>query len=398
MPFNLCIVTVLLAGSASHAATALEPGFTVHPVVGGLDQPTALAFAPDGRLFVGEKEGTIRVVKDGVLLKEPFARLEIWDFFESGLLGLAVDPDFATNGFIYVFATVAVDEQHIIRLRDHNGVGVDPTVIKDHIPSTGTFHNGGCLRVGSDRLLYFSVGDNSNRENSQDITTLAGKINRIRLDGTTPEENPFRTVNGSPRAVFALGFRNPFRFCIAPDGRLIVMDVGSDNPVRQEELNIVRAGDNGGWPRVEGIADPPRPEFIQPAFAYRDQGSSPTGVVYYDSPTGFPDDYRGNVFHLDYTLNRLFRVRLDGDRVYKHELFVQGEGAPVDLAVAPDGSLVYCELIGGRVMRVVYGDVPMDAPAIPPAFCGLNLPPIFIATICMLSMMRPSKKRLREQS
>jgi len=393
MRFTLCIVALLMSGGASQAATVLEPGFTVHPVVGGLDQPTALAFAPDGRLFVGEKGGTVRVVKDGVLQSEPFARLEVWDFFESGLLGLVVDPDFATNGFIYVFATIAADEQHIIRLRDNRGVGVDATIIKDHIPSAGTFHNGGCLRIGPDRLMYFSVGDNGNRDNSQDINTLAGKINRIRLDGTTPEENPFRTVNGSPRAAFALGLRNPFRFCLAPEGRLIVMDVGSDNPVRQEELNVMRAGDNGGWPQVEGIADPPRPEFIQPAFAYRDQGSSPTGVVFYDAPSGFPDEYRGNVFHLDYTLNRLFRVRMDGDRVAFHDLFVQGEGAPVDLALASDGSLVYCELIGGRIMRVVYGDVPVDTPEIPPAFCGLNLPPIFIATICMLSTMRKRRNR-----
>ena len=390
----MAVILAAIVDNSGRAATVVDAGFTVHPVVGGLDQPTALAFAPDGRLFVGEKGGTIRVVKDGTLLSDPFAKLEIWDFFESGLLGLAVDPEFATNGFLYVFVTVAADEQHIIRLRDENGVGVDATIIKDHIPSSGTFHNGGCLRIGPDKLLYFSVGDNGTRENAQDITTLAGKINRIRLDGTTPDDNPFTTVNGSPRAVFALGFRNPFRFCVAPDGRLFVMDVGSDNAERQEELNVIRAGDNGGWPLVEGIVDPPRTEFVQPAFAYHDQGASPTGVVFYDSPAGFPAEYRGNLFHLDYTLNKLVRVRLDGDRVAFHDLFVQCEGAPVDLVLAPDGSLVYCELIGGRIMRVVFGDAPPDVPVIPPAFCGLNLPPIFIVTALTLPFMR---RRLRNK-
>jgi len=387
---------VLAAGLVARAATVLEPGFTVFPVVGGLDQPTALAFAPDGRLFVAEKGGTIRVVKDGVLAVRPFAELEVWSFFESGLLGLTLDPDFATNGYVYAFATVAADEQHILRLRDDNGVGVDLTVIKSHIPSQGTFHNGGCLRVGPDNLLYFSVGDNGTRENAQDITTLSGKINRIRLDGSTPESNPFTTINGSPRTVFALGFRNPFRFCIAPDGRLFVMDVGSDNRERREELNVIRAGDNAGWPVVEGIADPPVAGFVQPAFAYHDQGASPTGVVFYDAPTGFPLEYYGNLFHLDYTLNRLFRVRLDGDRVTNHDLFLQGEGAPVDLALAPDGSLVYCELIGGRIMRIVYGDPPSAVPDIPPAFCGLNLPPLFVATLVTLPLVRRRvQRRLR---
>lgn len=389
----LGLLATLVMGTVTRAATVLEPGFTVFPVVGGLDQPTVLAFAPDGRLFVGEKGGTIRVVKDGVLQGTLFARLEVWDFFESGLLGLTLDPDFETNGFVYVFATVAADEQHIIRLRDDNGVGVDATVIKNHIPSTGTFHNGGCMRIGPDNLLYFSVGDNGFRENSQDITTLAGKINRIRLDGTTPDTNPFTTITGSPRTVFALGFRNPFRFCIAPDGRLFVMDVGSDNRERQEELNVIRAGDNGGWPVVEGIANPPVEGFVQPAFAYHDQGASPTGVVFYDSPTGFPAEYRGTLFHLDYTLNRLFRVRFDGDKVINHDLFMQGEGAPVDLAMGPDGSLYYCELIGGRIMRIVYGDPPTAVPDIPPAFCGLNLPPLFVVTLMVIPVIRRSALR-----
>jgi len=376
-----CAAFGWVAASTARAATVLEPGFSVTEVVRGLSQPTALAYAPDGRLFIAEKTGRIRVFEKGALRSEPFAQLDVWDFFESGLLGLALDPDFSNNGFVYAFATVAADEQNIIRLRDDHGHGVDETVIRDHIPSAGTFHNGGCLRFGPDGLLYFSVGDNGHRENAQDLTTLAGKINRIDRDGGTPDSNPFKTVNGAPRMAFALGFRNPFRFCVAPDGRLFVMDVGSDGAERREELNLVHAGDNCGWPLVEGLSDDPAvAAYVKPLYTYHDEGASPTGVIFYAGGS-FPAAYSGNLFHLDYTLNRLFRVRLEGDRVVGHDLFAQGEGGPVDLTVAPDGSLAYCELIGGRVMRIVYdpdGTLDGQQPPPPPqSLCGLNIPPLF---------------------
>lgn len=330
-----------------------ETGFRVTAYATGLTQPVALAFSPDGRLFVAEKSGAIRIVEPGGAVRaQPFVTVPVITLLESGLLGLCLDPDFAQNHYVYAFATVSNEEQRIIRWTEQDGVATREHVIKDHLPSIGTFHNGGCLKVGPDRKLYFSIGDNTLGENSQDIATLAGKISRINLDGSVPADNPFTTPTGAPRAIWALGFRNPFRFTFAPEGRLIVLDVGSDLPVRREEINIVRAGDNGGWPYYEGRpADIAEPQYLYPAFEYIDQGSSPTGAVYYDAEQ-FPAAYRGQLYHVEYTLNRIYRVILDGDSVVDHQLFVQGDGGMVDMVLGPDGSLYYTEIIAGNIKRV----------------------------------------------
>jgi len=339
--------------SAVRAIDYVEAGFRVMPYATGLSQPVALAFAPDGRLFVAEKEGDIRIVEPGGALREaPFVHVNVETLLESGLLGLCLDPDFADNHYVYAFATISSEEQVIYRWTEEAGAATRPTVIRDHLPSVGTFHNGGCLKFGPDGMLYFSIGDNTHPDNAQDYTTLAGKISRIRRDGGMPEDNPFRTPTGTPRAIFALGFRNPFRFCFAPDGRLFVMDVGSDLLTRREEINIIRSGDNAGWPYYEGTPSPiTEPQYRYPAYEYSEEGSSPAGCVYYDA-SQFPAEFSGNLFHVEYTLNRVYRVTLDGDAVLRHTLFVQGEGGMTDLVLGLDGSLYYTELVGGNVKRV----------------------------------------------
>lgn len=356
----LAVFTLFISIQAK-AAQPTEAGFFVTPYVTGLSEPIAMEFAPDGRLFVAEKGGKVLIIQNGAAQDEPFATISVYSLFECGLLGLALDPNFADNHYIYFFATVTNEEQQILRYTEVDGIGTDPTVIRAGLPTQGSFHNGGCLRVGPDGKLYFSIGDNTRSENGQDLTTLAGKISRINLDGTTPNDNPFKTPTNQPRSAFALGFRNPFRFCFAPDGRLFVDDVGSDGDERREEVNLVHAGSNGGWPDAEGTANPD-PAFIQPIYNYHDEGSAPTGIVYYTG-TSFPAKYAGNLFHVDYVLNRVYRMILDGNTVLSHTVFVQGEDAPVDLAQGPNGELLYTELLGGRVMRITYGE-PTDTPPI----------------------------------
>lgn len=374
----IVFLLVSIGSPVALAADALVPGFAVEPYTAGLHFPLAMEFAPDGRLFVAEKAGVVRIVENGVVRAEPFCTESVYAQFECGLLGLALDPDFAANHYVYLFETVSNQEQIIVRFREEAGRGRDRTVIRDHLPTGGTIHNGGCLKVGADRKLYFAIGDNSMREQAQDITSLAGKVCRINLDGTTPDDNPFMTPTGSPRAIFALGFRNPFRFCFAPDGRLFVLDVGSDHAQRREEINLVRAADNCGWPEVEGVSDPvSMPQYRSPLFAYHDEGSAPAGAVVY-SGSQFPAEYVGNLFHLEYTLNRLYRTVLDGETVVSHTTFVQGESGPVDLAQGPDGSLYYCELFSGEIKRIRYlgDDAPADPPADPPPWavlCGQGL-------------------------
>lgn len=357
----------LVATAVLALAAALGPacgqeyvatGFEVTTFATGLSEPTSLAFAPDGRLFVAQKGGTIRVVQAGVLTSEPFAELEVYDFSECGLLGMALDPDFAETGHVYVLATVSNNEQRIIRLTDRGGVAGDQLVLVDNLPTSGSNHNGGCLRIGPDRHLYFSIGDNGITGNSQDIRTLAGKVSRLRLDGSVPDDNPFVTPTGTPRAVYAMGFRNPFRFCFASDGRLFLMDVGSSGSQRREEINLVRAGMNYGWPGVEGDGTGPEGEFVAPLLAYHDQGASIAGCAVYEADL-LAAEYRGNLFHLDFVSQSLFRAVLSGDEIVSHEPFMKGSGGPVDLTVGPDGALYFSELFTGNVMRVApAGSVP----------------------------------------
>ncbi|MCA9243774.1 MAG: PQQ-dependent sugar dehydrogenase [Phycisphaerales bacterium] len=321
-----------------------------------------MAFAPDGRLFVAERLGAIRVIKDGELLDEPFAELEPFTGLESGLLGITLDPNFAANGYVYAFLTATQSEQIIVRLTDIDGVGAELFPIRGAIPTTGELHNGGGMRFGPDGMLYFSVGDTGVPSLAQDVKSLAGSICRINPDGTIPDDNPFKTPTNSPRAAYAFGFRNPYRFCFSPDGRLFAMDIGSDDAPRTEEVNLVVAGGNYGWPLAEGPSDGGDPNLIDPIFSYHELGQCIAGcVVYPTDPSApdedfasFPETYRGNLFHLDFVNNALFRVRLDGDKVAKHELFHQAQLGPLDLALGPDGALYYCEFLTGDIQRVRY--------------------------------------------
>lgn len=362
------LAALALCPPAAADSAAESAGFVISTYATGLSEPVAMEFAPDGRLFVAELGGTIRTIHDGTVSWMPFAHVEVFHENENGLLGLALDPDFASNGYVYVFATISRSEQQIIRFTDAGGLGVERTVIRDRLPTRGEFHSGGGLKVGPDRKLYFSIGDNLVADNAQDLSTLAGKVCRINLDGSTPDDNPFVTPTGQPRAIFALGLRNPFRFCFAPDGRMFAMDVGSDGEGRREEINLIVAGGNYGWPLLEGRQpEPADPAFIDPIHDYHEGGAAPVGAVYYTGQQ-FPAEYVGNLFHLEYVLNRLYRAVLEGDRVVRHEVFYEGEGGPVDLTQGPDGALYYSELQSGRIRRISY---PSNDRGLPPSDAGV---------------------------
>ncbi|RMF82197.1 MAG: hypothetical protein D6744_06245 [Planctomycetota bacterium] len=349
----LVVPAALQAFAGTTAAQQPPPdGFEVSVYAEGLVDPIALAVAPDGRVFFTEKTGRLRVIQDGVVQEPPFATIDVHSDNENGLLGLALDPHFADNGYVYVFASVSADEQQILRFTDAGGVGEERVVIRDHLPAGELVHSGGGLAFGPDGMLYFSVGDTGDAPLAQRMNSLAGKICRIHPDGRTPDDNPFTTPTGAPRAIYALGFRNPFRFTFAPDGRLFVMDVGSNGANRREEINIVRRGGNYGWPLVEGFqASPGDPTYSDPIIAYHEAGQAVTGAVVYTGEQ-FPRRYVGNLFHLEFVLNRIYRVVLDGDRVVRHEVFLEGQGGLTDIVQDVDGSLLYCEHYGGRIMRI----------------------------------------------
>lgn len=390
--------TIVIAIAAPlRAAESLVEGFEVETYAGGLVEPVAMEFATPEMLFVAERGGTVRVLENGVLSPTIFATEEVFVPNENGLLGLALSPTFAEDGHIFVFATKSPGEQQILRYTamlsddpNHPGwIGAERTIIRQNLPTRGEFHSGGGLKVGPDGKLYFSIGDNLIQENGQNMQTLAGKISRINLDGSTPSDNPFTTATGAPSSIYALGFRNVFRFCFAPDGRIFALDVGSDGDGRREEINIVRAGLNYGWPEVEGQQGLFRDDrFTDPIYDYHDGGAAPVGAVYYTGDQ-FPEEYVGDLFHLEYVLNRLYHVNMSGDRALSHDVFVQGESGPIDLTQGPDGALYYCELHSGQIKRVSYRQAAVagemvdvaaspdesgesDAPISPNAGCGFG--------------------------
>ena len=194
-----------------------------------------MQFAPDGRLFVCEQGGRLRVIKNGTLLSAPFVTVTVSATGERGLLGVAFDPNFATNRYVYVYYTATLPAIHnrISRFTANGDVAVagSETVILELDNLSGaTNHNGGALAFGPDGKLYAAVGENAAGANAQSFSNLLGKILRINKDGTIPTDNPiFLTASGRNRAIWALGLRNPFTFAFKPGGaEMFINDVGEN--------------------------------------------------------------------------------------------------------------------------------------------------------------------------
>jgi glucose/arabinose dehydrogenase len=355
----LAIPFVLLALAPSLSAATLPPGFSETQVVSGLNSPTAMAFAPDGRLFICQQGGQLRVFKNGTLLAAPFVSLTVNSSGERGLLGVAFDPDFATNQFVYVYYTATTPNIHnrVSRFTANGDVAVpgSETVLLDLNPlSSATNHNGGALHFGPDGKLYIAVGENANSSNSQTLANLLGKILRLNKDGTIPADNPFFTqATGVNRAIWALGLRNPFTFAFQPgSGRMFINDVGQNT---FEEINDGIAGSNYGWPNSEGPTTTPGhrgPLFFYGHGTGNTTGCAITGGAFYNPPNlQFPPEYEGDFFFADFCSGWI--RRLDTETVTA-TAFATGIASPVDLHVHLDGSLYYLARDAGAVFRVAF--------------------------------------------
>jgi glucose/arabinose dehydrogenase len=357
-----CVATVFALHLTLNAA-AVPAGFSEKLIASGLASPTAMQFAPDGRLFVAEQAGRLRVIKNGTLLATPFVTVTVNASGERGLLGIAFDPNFATNGFVYVYYTATTPTLHnrISRFTANGDVAVagSETIIfeLDNL-SSATNHNGGALAFGSDGTLYAAVGDNANGANAQSLATLHGKMLRLNKDGTIPADNPFfSSAAGKNRAIWALGLRNPFTFAFHRDGRIFINDVGQNT---WEEVNNGIAGANYGWPTTEGPTTDPR--FISPLYAYNHAsgGCAITGGAFYDPMVWqFPTDYVNDYFFADFCAGWIRRFDPEAGTV---ATFATGITFPVDLKVANDGSLYYLSrgsgAATGTVTQITFGAAP----------------------------------------
>jgi glucose/arabinose dehydrogenase len=325
-----------------------QPDWTV-----ALDRATAFAQAPDGRWFVAQQNGQLRVVEsNGTLRATPFITLNVDDQGERGLLGVALHPQFASNRWIYLYYTTLESGTHN-RISRYTALSSNQNIVDPgselriaDLPnlSGATNHNGGAMHFGSDGKLYVAVGDNSDGGKAPDLDDPFGKMLRFNDDGTIPGDNPHCTTPATLRcAIWARGLRNPFTFAVrTSDGRMHINDVGQST---WEEINRGVPGADYGWPATEGATV--APGVTAPLYAY-DHDSDPSGPAGFFSGcaitggafprgTAFPTAYRNSYYFADHCSRFVGRIDLaNGNAAYA---FGGVDDAPVDMRFGNDGAL-----------------------------------------------------------
>ncbi len=290
-----------------------------------LDKPRAIAVSGD-RIFVTEKDGMIKVIQNNTLLESPLATLRGADVFDGGLLGIALHPNFSTNHYMYVFLTYEEDDNlwnKILRITESENKLQNAEIILDKIPGS-SFTNGGFIKFGPDKKLYIGTGTISDASHSpQDLNSLSGKILRLNDDGTIPDDNPF---SNSP--VYSLGHRNPQGMTWDDDGNLFVAEFG---PEKNDEINLIQAGKNYGWPEEQCSGDG---DFEDALLCY-DPSIEPGGILFYsgdsldfESPFILASMRAANLYQLDFE-----------EGLSSQKSILSGIGRVRDVVQGPDGSL-----------------------------------------------------------
>jgi glucose/arabinose dehydrogenase len=356
---------------------ASAAGFSVAQF-GAITAGTAMAFAPDGRLFVCTQDGHLRVVqKSGAVNAADFLTLTVDSNGERGLLGVAFDPGFSSNRFIYVYYTVPGSPAHN-RVSRFTASAANPDLVQansemqllnlDNL-SGATNHNGGAIHFGSDGKLYVAVGENANGSNAQTFANRLGKMLRVNPDGSIPADNPYfndPNVAGLNKAIFALGLRNPFTFAFQPTtGRLFINDVGEST---WEEINDGIGHSNYGWSTIEGFrtTQTPPANYRDPLLTYNHSNGQTAiaGGAFYNplNPT-FAASYVGKYFFSDLGAGWMHFMdpqNPPGSANTGWSDFLTGASNPVDIQLGQDGALYYLQR-GGT--SGVYRITPLDSAA-----------------------------------
>ncbi|MGH2690423.1 MAG: PQQ-dependent sugar dehydrogenase, partial [Actinomycetota bacterium] len=335
----------------------LPSGFQRTTIASDLNEPVVLEFTPDGRLLIGERGGRILVYQGGALLGTPLVQIPGVETSggERGLVGMAVDPNFAGNGWLYVYYTTVEPRNRVGRFTvvGNTAAPASEVVVWENPDLAADYHHGGAIEFGADGRLYVATGDQFVSENARDLSNQHGKILRLEPDGQIPADNPFVGLPGADEAIWAYGLRNPFRFTVDPlNGNLWIGNVGGNSFDSWEEINLGLPGANYGWPDQEGpqcfIANCAGIAF--PAFSYQhtdpeywvaqNQGSITLGPVY--RAAAFPSEYQGNLFFGDYANGFIRRLVFDGGGTVLGDVLFDSSpdgGTIVDLEVGPDGAL-----------------------------------------------------------
>lgn len=353
----------------------VAPTFMHVSIASDIEAPTAMAFTPDGRILVCEQSGNLRLIKNETLLSTPALTLNVnqdaqGTYSERGLLGIAVDPAFDSNNYIYLFYTTSEGGAHnrVSRFTLNGDIilsGSEEILIELSPLSSAINHNGGGLNFGLDGKLYIATGDNYNGANAQNLEVTHGKLLRINSDGTVPADNPYSAEAGIKKFIWSYGLRNPFTFDVQPvTGKIFVNDVGSESGISPsvpfEEINDASLpGENFGWPNVEGYTD--NAAYTNPVYAYKwsrnasdTMGCGITGGCFFNpTATNYPSKYQGKYFYMDFC-NPWINV-MDPSTGKWVETFARNvAGTPMGIKTGPDGNLYYISRGTGGIYKVIY--------------------------------------------
>jgi glucose/arabinose dehydrogenase len=348
----------LLSTSHLSYSADLPEGFVEQIITDELNEPTSIAFAPDGRIFISEKSGNIWVLENGELLPDPFYTFEVDVHGERGLGQIRLHPDFDQNGWLYAYYNVAGD--NVIRLvrltaNGNRAVPGSEELILETDPTESTNHNGGTIRFSQDGKLFLATGDGVHGPNSQNMGHLLGKMLRMNDDGSVPDDNPFvGEVEGKYQLIYALGLRNPYTFDLDPEtGIIYVNEVGE---ATYEEINRIEPGKNYGWPIIEGphtTEDAPE-NYMEPIHYYgHDVGCAPVGGAFYSPETKvFPEKYHGMYLWSDFCTGTVSVMDPATDEIV--DTFMTGGWTISNISVNDEGDLYYLSFNAGQLVRITY--------------------------------------------
>jgi aldose sugar dehydrogenase len=370
--WSLSLILALLGflpGSASAAVYSVA-GFSDTAVVTGLLAPTDFAFTPDGRILILEKAGRVMVAGPGggtASVALDF-RASVDDGSEKGFLGICLHPGFSTNGYLFLYYTTNVPKNRISRftLTGNTISAASEVIILDNISAENGNHNGGTVAIGPDGKLWAAPGDSgTGGAKAQTLNpypyegAYSGKVLRMELDGSPAAGNPYLGDTTKEPRIWAHGFRNPFRFSFRPsNGSLYVADVGSSGTQDREEVNVVTAGGDYGWPDAEGtvIYNPPCTGCILPVFDYpRSTGNTIIGGAFVTG-NAYPP-LQGKYVFGDNGASWIRYLEFDGTNGLVgglQDLATSAEG-PVAFHLGPDGYLYYAAINTGRIYRIDFG-------------------------------------------
>lgn len=323
-------------------STQSNTQFKVEKVVGGLEVPWSIVWAPDGRMIFTERAGRVRVFENGALKPQPlYVVPDVEEAGESGLMSVALHPQFSTNRFLYLSYAYTKGGVlvKVVRLRETPEGLVDPTVIIENLPAA-QYHAGCRIRFGPDGKLYVTTGDATRRDLAQRLDSLAGKTLRLNDDGTVPQDNPFAGQQNAKPEIWSTGHRNAQGLDFQPGSNLMFQTEhgpsGFDGPEGGDEVNIVEKGKNYGWPTIHHKET--RAGLEPPLLEYTPACAPASGAFYRGS--AYPQ-FKGNFFFGCLRGERLIRVVLDGRRVVSQEDLAKDYGRIRDVAEGPDGYLYF---------------------------------------------------------